>query len=102
VACYLVDLAEYDFILVHKPGKVNHMDHLSWHPGYNTGMHDNEDVLVLPDHLFINAMQLGRLEANVVKQQKGRPEIEDWKTTWPVIEKDGVLLHHGHVVVPEV
>jgi hypothetical protein len=102
VACYLIDLAEYDFVLVHKPGKANHADHLSWHLGYDTGMHDNEDVLVLPDCLFINAMQLGGLEADVVGQQKDKPEIEDWKTTWLIIKKDGVLLHHGCVVVPEV
>jgi hypothetical protein len=81
VACYLIDLAEYDFVLVHKPGKTNHADHLSQHPGYDTGMHDNEDVLVLPNCLFINAMQLGGLEADVVEQQKDKPEIEDWKMT---------------------
>jgi hypothetical protein len=94
VAHYLIDLAEYDFVLVHKPGKTNHADHLSWHPSYDMGMHDNEDVLVLPNHLFINAMQLGRLKADVVKQQKDKPEIEDWKMTWLIIKKDGVLLHH--------
>jgi hypothetical protein len=102
VARYLVDLAEYDFVLVHKPGKVNHADHLSWHPGYNMGMHGNEDVLVLPDCLFINAMQLGGLEAEVVEQQRDRPEINNWKTTWPIIKREGVLLHYGQVVVPEI
>jgi hypothetical protein len=65
-------------------------------------MHDNEDVLVLLDHLFINAMQLGGLEAEVVEQQRDRPEIEEWRMTWLIIEKEGVLLHHGQVVVPEV
>jgi hypothetical protein len=102
VAHYLIDLAEYDFVLVYIPGKANHADHLSWHPGYDPGMHDNEDILVLPDQLFINPMQLSGLEADIVEQQKDKQEIEDWKTTWPIIEKDGVLLHHGCVVVPEV
>jgi hypothetical protein len=76
-----MDLAEYDFALVYKPGKANHADHLSWQSGYDTGMHDNKDVLVLPDQLFINALQLGGLEADVVEQQKDKLEIEDWQTT---------------------
>jgi hypothetical protein len=65
-------------------------------------MHDNEDVLVLPDQLFLNALQLGGLEADVVEQQKDKPEIDDWKMIWPIVEKDGVLLHHGCIVVPEM
>jgi hypothetical protein len=63
------------------------------------GMHNNEDILVLPEHLFINTMQREGLEADVVGQQENRPEIKEWKTTWPITEKDGVLLHHGCVVV---
>jgi hypothetical protein len=101
VARYLSDLSKYDFALIHKPGKTNHADHLSRHPGYDTGIHDNEEVLVLPDKLFANALHLGGLEAEIADQQQGRTEIRDWETTWPIKEKEGVFYHHGWMVVPQ-
>ena len=101
VARYLTDLAEYDFVLIHKPGKTNQADHLSQHPGYDTGAHDNKEVLVLPERLFVNAIHLDSLGTEVAERQMGRPEIDDWKTMWPIIEEEGVLLHHGRIVVPE-
>ena len=48
VAQYLGELADYNFILVHRPGTSNKADHLSRHPDYNTSTNDNEDVVVLP------------------------------------------------------
>jgi RNase H-like domain found in reverse transcriptase len=44
VAQYLVDLVDYNFALMHKPGKLNKADHLSRHPDYDDGKGDNEDV----------------------------------------------------------
>jgi RNase H-like domain found in reverse transcriptase/Reverse transcriptase (RNA-dependent DNA polymerase) len=44
VARYLADLADYNFALVHKPGKLNKVDHLSQQPDYDNGKGDNEDV----------------------------------------------------------
>jgi hypothetical protein len=52
VARYLGDLADYNFRLVHKPGKLNKADHLSRWPDYDEGKGNNEDVLVLPKWLF--------------------------------------------------
>src|SRR6201981_1861110 len=51
VARYLNDLAEFDFSLVHIPGKNNRADALSRPPGTDTGENDNEDVQVLPHYL---------------------------------------------------
>jgi RNase H-like domain found in reverse transcriptase len=56
VAHYLADLADYRFKLVHKPGASNKADHLSRQPDYDDGKGDNEDVQVLADKLFANAV----------------------------------------------
>jgi RNase H-like domain found in reverse transcriptase len=56
MARYLADLADYQFTLVHKPGASNRADYLSWQLDYDEGKGDNEDVQVLPDKLFVNAI----------------------------------------------
>jgi hypothetical protein len=54
VARQVLRLAEYDIELRHIPGKTNgRADALSRLPNYNQGGDDNEDVTVLPDHLFV-------------------------------------------------
>jgi hypothetical protein len=58
VACYLRDLADYDFKLVHKPRKLNKVDHLLRRPNYDKGKGDNKDVLVLPKKLFARALSV--------------------------------------------
>jgi RNase H-like domain found in reverse transcriptase/Integrase zinc binding domain len=82
VARYLGDLAEYDFKLVHKPGKQNKADHLSRRPDYDEGKADNEDVLVLPDRLFTRALSLMDVEQRVydLQGEKGQ-EIQNWGQT---------------------
>jgi hypothetical protein len=57
VARYLGDLAEYNYQLVHRPGKLNRADALSRPPGVEEGKHDNEEVLVLPDKVFTRTME---------------------------------------------
>jgi RNase H-like domain found in reverse transcriptase len=56
VAQYLANLANYNFTLVHKPRKLNRADHLSWQPDYDEGKKDNEDVQVLLNVLFAQAI----------------------------------------------
>jgi hypothetical protein len=41
------------------------MDHLSRRPDYNNGKDDNEDVWVLPDKLFANAIMSLDMEQEV-------------------------------------
>jgi RNase H-like domain found in reverse transcriptase len=82
VARYLGDLAEYDFKLVHKPGKQNKADHLSRRPDYDEGKADNEDILVLPDRLFARALSLMDMEQWVYDLQgKKGQEIQSWGQT---------------------
>jgi hypothetical protein len=53
VARYINDLSEYNFDLKHIAGPTNRADALSRWPDYDDGSNDNEDVIALPDHLFL-------------------------------------------------
>jgi hypothetical protein len=65
MARYLSDLMDYNYKLVHCPGKLNKADALSRPPGMDEGKHDNENTLVLPDKLFVWAMEVSDLEQQV-------------------------------------
>ena len=55
----MVELADYDLALKHKPGKENKIANaLSRRPDYDTGKDDNKGVVVLPETMFIKATML--------------------------------------------
>jgi RNase H-like domain found in reverse transcriptase/Reverse transcriptase (RNA-dependent DNA polymerase) len=62
VARYLPKMAKFNFELVYKPGTTNKADHLSRRPDYDNGSLDNQDVTVLPPHLFIHTSAVSDLE----------------------------------------
>jgi hypothetical protein len=68
----LGDLAEYNFKLVHKPGRLNRADHLSRRPDYNEGKEDNAEVQVLQDHMFTNAVVSLDIKQEVYNAQEGQ------------------------------
>jgi RNase H-like domain found in reverse transcriptase/Integrase zinc binding domain/Reverse transcriptase (RNA-dependent DNA polymerase) len=79
VARYLANLANYWFKLIHKPGVSNKADHLSRWPDYDEGKEDNEDVQVLPDKLFVNAVVSLNIEQEVYNRQgAAAPQIQQW------------------------
>ena len=50
---------EFDFEICHIPGKANSQaDALSRRPDYDQGVHDNENIIVLPDHVFVQAVTI--------------------------------------------
>jgi hypothetical protein len=56
IAREVLELSEFDIELRHIPGKSNRRaDALSRRPDYDQGERDNEDVTVLPDHMFARA-----------------------------------------------
>jgi hypothetical protein len=56
IAREVLELSEFDIELRHIPGKSNgRADALSRRPDYDQGERDNEDVTVLPDHMFARA-----------------------------------------------
>jgi hypothetical protein len=75
VARYIPCMGDYNLQLVHKLGVMNKADLLSRHPDYNQGKEDNGEVLVLPLHLFINAIEGEEtLEELVLAAQEGQEE----------------------------
>ncbi len=59
IAREVAELAEYNVVLRHIPGKANgRANALSRCPDYNQGDKDNENITVLPNHMFIQAMTI--------------------------------------------
>jgi RNase H-like domain found in reverse transcriptase/Reverse transcriptase (RNA-dependent DNA polymerase) len=59
MAQWTLYLSEFDIKLVHIPGKKNiQADSLSWQPDLCPQGTDNEDVIVLPEHLIINLINM--------------------------------------------
>jgi hypothetical protein len=55
IAREVLELSEFDIELHHIPGKNNgRADALSRRPDYDQGERDNENVIVLPDNVFVN------------------------------------------------
>jgi Integrase zinc binding domain len=76
---------------VHKPGASNKADHLSWQPDYNEGKEDNEDLQVLPDKLFVNAVMLLDIEQEVYNwQEAATSQIQQWAKDYGLMS----LNHH--------
>jgi RNase H-like domain found in reverse transcriptase/Integrase zinc binding domain len=76
VARYLPRMREYNLQLVHKPGVTNKADLLSRRPDYDQGKTDNEEVLVLPPHLFVNAAEVQNTLEELVIQKQQEQESE--------------------------
>jgi Integrase zinc binding domain len=117
VAQYLADLVDYNFTLVHKLGKLNRVDHLSQWPDYNEGKDDNEDIQVLLDALFAQAIASLDVEQEVYDcQEEAVSWIQQWvmdygltsvnhhwfKGAWPVVVDNLTLqqnilhMYHDH------
>jgi hypothetical protein len=59
MAQWTLYLSKFDIKLVYIPGKKNiQADSLSWRPDLCPQGTDNEDVIVLPEHLFVNLIDM--------------------------------------------
>jgi Integrase zinc binding domain/Chromo (CHRromatin Organisation MOdifier) domain len=102
VAHYLPKMAEFDFELVYKPGTTNKVDHLSRRPDYDDGSLDNQDVAVLPPHLFIHASTVSDLEQLVLDAQLAHPDLLHlWASRFNLTESDSAWYHGSALVVVE-
>ena len=66
VARYLMEMEEFNFQLIHKPRRINKVDVLLQNPGLDMGDDDNEDVVVLPEWLFIRVVDALLVEQEVI------------------------------------
>jgi hypothetical protein len=103
MACYIMFLADFDFELVHLPGKKNQADPLSRRPDHNNGSTDNEETTALPDKLFARAIEISILEQQVHHLQKANSELcqkwkkkhgiyqDEWKVWWMLSPQQGFV-----------
>jgi RNase H-like domain found in reverse transcriptase len=102
VARYLSDLADYNYKLVHRPGKLNKADALSRPPGVDEGKHDNENTLVLPDKLFAWATEVSNLEQQVWDWQAHTPDyFAELHCSYPLDSVNHHWMYQGRPVVAD-
>lgn len=102
IAQYLGELADYNFTLVHKPGAQNKADSFSQRPDYDTGTRDNDNITVLPEHLFLNTVDILDVEQEVYERQEQQgTEIRELGKEYPLDQVDGRWFYHGWPVVPD-
>ena len=98
VARYLHTLADFDLELKHIPGPTNKADGLSRRPDHDDGSEDNEEVVALPEALFVHAIQIGKLKRDIRdNQQKADQQI--WINDHGCQQEEGILYHEGTLVV---
>jgi Integrase zinc binding domain len=95
-------MAEFDFELIYKPGTTNKANHLSHHPDHDDGSLDNQDVTVLPPHLFIHASTASDLEQLILDAQLTHPHLLHlWASHFNLTESDSAWYHGSALVVVE-
>ena len=100
VARYLHTLANFDLELQHIPGSTNKADALSRWPNHDDGSQDNEEVIALPDSLFVRALTIAKEEKQIrEQQQEDKSLFEEWKKVHQCEEKDGVLFRKRALVI---
>jgi hypothetical protein len=73
-------MAEFPLKLKHIAGWKNRADPLSRRPDYDDGSKDNEDVVALPDHLFIKIIKTSGFDLMVMVLQKQQaPLMKEWE-----------------------
>jgi len=95
IAHEVAELAEYNVVLRHIPGKANgRADALSRCPDYDQGTHDNENVTVLPDSLFICSLIIDK----PCYEQK-MLTIRKWTDAHQLKEFGGKWYKEGRLVI---
>jgi RNase H-like domain found in reverse transcriptase/Reverse transcriptase (RNA-dependent DNA polymerase)/Integrase zinc binding domain len=106
VARYLPELAEYNLVLIHKPGVTMKADHLSRRPDLDQGQGDNKQQIVLPSQLFANVAALSLSppsvwEERLLASQRARPmDIATWTAPYGLSRAaSGLWTRQGKIVV---
>lgn len=109
-ARWVTELSEYVINLSHKPGKtMGKADALSRMTGLETGVNDNEDIVMLKPEYFISNLVIENPEddvLNLIKRQKSNMDTyiqtrlnakdKDWEET-----NDGLILFQNRIYVPK-
>jgi hypothetical protein len=96
-------MAEFPLELKHIAGRKNRADPLSRRPDYDDGSKDNEDVVALPDHLFVKIIKTSGFDSMVaVLQRQQAPLMKEWEDKHNLrMDKDGHFRKGITLVVPQ-
>ena len=107
-ARWALDLAEYNFSFVHKPGRDQKQpDALSCHPDYDKGSNDNNDEVLLSMELFHAIIDLSTEGDSILHdvcisrciektvQKRAERGVNGWR------KENGLILYHERVYVPK-
>jgi hypothetical protein len=100
VARYLHYLVDFDLELRHIPGMTNKADGLSRRPDHDDRSQDNEEIIALPDSLFVQVVQMKEMDEQVQECQKSDQDIfNKWKQVHSCKERSGILYKDNALVV---
>ncbi|KAF8649442.1 hypothetical protein AX14_008687 [Amanita brunnescens Koide BX004] len=107
-ACWALDLAEYNFSFVHKPGHDQKQpDALSRHPDYDKGSNDNNDEVLLGTELFRAIIDLSTEGDSILHnvcisrciektmQKRAERGVSGWR------KENRLILYHERVYIPK-
>lgn len=93
-------MADFDLELWHIPGANNKADALSRRSDHDDGSRDNEEIVVLPDSLFVRVMEMGTLEKRIQDRQQVDKDIwTEWEKVHKCTKEEGALFKDGTLVV---
>lgn len=107
-ACWVSELAEYNYMLHHRPGKQNtKADLLSRCPDHNMGFNENEDVVMLSSDHFRSLVMVTEVPEYIkglkamdrILDQEAKNGLRDKKSSWK--EEDGYILKGNQIYVPK-
>jgi hypothetical protein len=102
VAQYINNLSDYHFELKHIAGPANRADALSCRPDYDDGSNDNENIVALPDHLFLCQISTITLWDKVAHTQHLLAHmIQDLSARFPLHSENHYWWHSGCLVIVE-
>ena len=80
MARYINFLEDFNYQLKHILGTHNQADTLSRRPDHDDGSNDNEQIVALPDDLFVKVIATATLDENICRQQRiCHQQMENWK-----------------------
>jgi len=100
VARYINFLKDFNYQLKHILGVCNHTDALSHRPDYDNGSGDNEQVVALPDNVFIWLLSTVELDKCICQRQKqDLRQLEAWQKQYGLTETDQQVCYCSRVLV---
>ena len=90
-----LDLMEFDFEIHHIPGKANsRVDALSRRPDYDQGTRNNENIIVLPEDIFIRVVTIANN-----KEEQDKETLKPWVDPHKLKRVNEVWYKEGRWVV---